>query len=76
MDSSLTKQTWMANPGSACKSCAFVKACPAKTAKAPIPGTQESEELLQTLNLEKRVRSKSNTAAAGMEMLPFGEDAQ
>ena len=76
MDFSLTKQTWMANPGSACKSCAFVKACPAKTAKAPIPGTQESEELLQTLNLEKRVRSKSNTAAAGMEMLPFGEEAQ
>jgi hypothetical protein len=28
------------------------------------------------LNLEKRVRSKSNNAAAGMEMLPFGEEAQ
>jgi CRISPR/Cas system-associated exonuclease Cas4 (RecB family) len=76
MDSSLTKQTWMANPGSPCKSCAFVKACPAKTAKAPIPGTKESEELLQTLNLEKRVRSKSSNAAAGMEMLPFGEEVQ
>jgi len=34
------------------------------------------EELLQTLNLEKRVRSKSSNAAAGMEMLPFGEEAQ
>jgi hypothetical protein len=53
-----------------------VKACPAKTAKAPIPGTKESEELLQTLNLEKRVRSKSSNAASGMEMLPFGEEAQ
>jgi len=66
----------MANPGNPCKSCAFVKACPAKTAKAPIPGTQESEELLQTLNLEKRVRSKSSNTGAGMEMLPFGEEGQ
>jgi RecB family exonuclease len=74
MDSSLTKQTWMANPGTACKSCAFVKACPAKTAKAPIPGTPESEELLQSLNLEKRVRTKSNVENSGMEMLPFGDE--
>lgn len=74
MDSSLTKQTWMANPGTACKSCAFVKACPAKTTKAPIPGTPESEELLQTLNLEKRVRNKSNIENTGMEMLPFGDE--
>jgi CRISPR/Cas system-associated exonuclease Cas4 (RecB family) len=74
MDSSLTKQTWMANPGTACKSCAFVKACPAKTTKAPIPGAPESEELLQTLNLEKRVRNKSNIENTGMEMLPFGDE--
>ena len=74
MDSSLTKQTWMANPGTACKSCAFIKACPAKTAKAPIPGSPESEELLQTLNLEKRVRNKSNIENSGMEMLPFGDE--
>lgn len=74
MDSSLTKQTWTANPGTACKSCAFVKACPAKTAKAPIPGTPESEELLQSLNLEKRVRTKSNVENSGMEMLPFGDE--
>jgi hypothetical protein len=66
----------MANPGNPCKSCAFVKACPAKTTKAPIPGTKESEDLLQTLNLEKRDRSKSSNATAGMEMLPFGEDPQ
>lgn len=74
MDSSLAKQTWLANPGTACKSCAFVKACPAKTAKAPIPGTPESEELLQSLNLEKRVRTKSNVENSGMEMLPFGDE--
>jgi len=76
MDSSLTSKTWMANPGSACKSCSFVKACPAKTSKAPIPGSPESEELLATFKLEKRVRSKSSIENAGMEMLPFGESGQ
>ena len=74
MDSSLEKLTWMANPGNACKSCAFIKACPAKTAKAPTPGSKESEDLLQTLNLEKRIRSKSSSETAGMEMLPFVEE--
>ena len=73
MDSSLEKQTWMANPGNPCKSCAFIKACPAKTPKAPMPGTSESESLLATLNVEKRVRSKASNPNAGMEMLPFGE---
>jgi hypothetical protein len=38
-----------------------------------MPGTSESESLLATLNVEKRVRSKASNPNAGMEMLPFGE---
>ena len=74
MDSSLTNLSWLASPGSACKSCSFVKACPAKTNKAPTPGSSASDEILNGLNLEKRERTKPTSELTGMEMLPFGEE--
>jgi len=74
MEKSLEKFTWNANPGTICKSCAFLKVCPAKNTSAAIPGSNESDEVLQKLNLEKRDRNKTNNQNNGMEMLPFGED--
>ena len=74
MEKSLEKLTWNANPGTICKSCAFLKVCPAKNSTAPIPGSNESDEELKKLNLEKRERNKVNNQNNGMEMLPFGEE--
>ena len=74
MEKSLEKLTWNANPGTICKSCAFLKVCPAKNTSAAIPGSNESDEVLQKLNLEKRDRNKTNNQNNGMEMLPFGEE--
>lgn len=74
MEKSLEKLTWNAHPGTICKSCAFLKVCPAKNTSAAIPGSNESDEVLQKLNLEKRDRNKTNNQNNGMEMLPFGEE--
>jgi RecB family exonuclease len=76
MDSSLKNLTWLASPGHPCKSCAFIKVCPAKTSKAPIPGSPDSEEILKSQNLEKRIRTRQVTENKGMDMLPFGEENQ
>lgn len=74
MEKSLEKLTWNANPGTICKSCAFLKVCPAKNTSASIPGSDESDEVLQILNLEKRDRNKTKNQNNGMDMLPFGEE--
>lgn len=74
METSLSKLTWNANPGTICKTCVFLKVCPAKNSSAPIPGSDESEEILSKLKLEKRERNKTNNQNNGMEMLPFGEE--
>ncbi len=74
MENSLVKLSWNANPGTICKSCVFIKVCPAKNAAAPIPGSNQSDETLMNLKLEKRDRNKTVNQNNGMEMLPFGDE--
>ncbi len=67
MESALVRKEWIAKTGPLCRYCAFAPVCPAKNEAAATPGSDQSNQALTSLKLEKRLRTNSQTETG----LPF-----
>ncbi len=54
---------WEANTGPLCKSCAFKKVCPAKSKRAPTPGSSDSEARLEESSAVYKRKSRPSEAS-------------